>query len=199
MSTLARVMHDMAGLGGLRSIRAEGRVGDTTSRPVLDDLDIGSFDHVIVLCESRRPRPGDGRRADARSRSSTSATSGRSWAAPSRSSARCSTCANRELAEVARADDFIVSARVLSLLLAQIAETPDLADVFRDLFDADGAEIYLRDAGEYVALDREIGFATLQAAAQARDEVALGYRVAARANDAAAAYGVVLNPARERR
>ena len=42
-----------------------------------------------------------------------------------------------------------------------------------------------------------VAFATVQAAAQARDEVALGFRVAAQAKDAAAQYGVVLNPARE--
>jgi hypothetical protein len=84
-----------------------------------------------------------------------------------------------------------------SLLLAQIAETPDLADVFRDLFDADGAEVYLRDVGGYVGLGRPVGFATLQAAAQAREEVALGYRIAALAREATAQYGVVLNPARD--
>jgi hypothetical protein len=106
---------------------------------------------------------------------------------------------DRELAEVARADDFIVSVRILSLLLAQIAETPELADVFRDLFDADGAEVYLRDAATYVALDREIGFATLQASAQLRGEIALGYRVFAHADDKARGYGVVLNPGHDAR
>jgi len=39
----------------------------------------------------------------------------------------------------------------------------------------------------------------VQAAAQARAEVALGYRVIAHATDAAAAYGVVLNPPRDAR
>ena len=106
---------------------------------------------------------------------------------------------NRELAEVARPDDFIVSARVLSLLLAQVAETPDLADVFRDLFDADGAEVYVRDAADYIVPDRDVSFATVQAAAQGRSEVAIGYRKAAQATDAGAAYGIVLNPQRDAR
>jgi hypothetical protein len=39
----------------------------------------------------------------------------------------------------------------------------------------------------------------VQAAAQARAEVAVGYRIAARATDPGAAYGVVLNPVREAR
>lgn len=195
---LLRVTSEVEGIHGLANVRAEGRVGDTTNRAVLDGLDIASFDHVVVLCESD-DRDADG--ADARTLVTLlhlrdiGTKLGRSFSIVS----EMLDARNRELAEVAKADDFIVSARVLSLLLAQIAETPELADVFRDLFDADGSEIYLRDAGEYVALDRELTFATVQAAAQGRDEVALGFRIAARANDAAAAYGVLLNPAREAR
>lgn len=198
VAALSRVANEVEAIRGLANLRAEGRVGDTTSRAVLDGLDIGSFDHVVVLCESD-DRDADA--ADARTLVTLlhlrdiGSRLGRSFSIVS----EMLDARNRELAEVARADDFIVSTRVLSLLLAQIAETPELADVFRDLFDADGAEIYLRPAQEYVAPDRELSFATVQAAAQARDEVALGYRIAAQADDAAAAYGVVLNPARERR
>jgi len=198
VSALARVTHDVAQSPRLANVRAAGRVGDTTSRPVLDGLDIASFDHVVVLCESDDRDPDS---ADARTLVTLlhlrdiGARMGRSFSIVS----EMLDVRNRDLAEVARADDFIVSARVLSLLVAQIAETPELADVFRDLFDADGSEIYLREVGEYVALGRELAFATLQAAAQGRDEVALGYRIAARANDATAAYGVVLNPASEAR
>ena len=41
---------------------------------------------------------------------------------------------NRQLAEVTRADDFIVSDSLVSLLLSQIAENRDLNAVFGDLF-----------------------------------------------------------------
>ena len=58
---------------------------------------------------------------------------------------------NRALAEVARADDFIVSDRLVSLMIAQVAETKHLNAVFADLFDAEGSEIYLKPAGDYVA------------------------------------------------
>ena len=198
VSAFTRVTYEMERVAGLRNIRATGQVGDTTRRPVLDALDIASFDHVVVLCESddRDPEVADARTlVTLLHLRDIGSKLGRSFSIVS----EMLDVRNRELAEVARADDFIVSARVLSLLLAQIAETPELADVFRDLFDADGAEIYLREAHEYVALDRDVAFATVQAAAQARDEVALGYRIAAHANDAAAAYGVVLNPGREMR
>ena len=198
VSALPRVEDEVGGIEALANLRARGRVGNTTSREMLDGLDIASFDHVIVLCESDDREP---EMADAR----TLLTLLHLRDIGTRSGRRFSIVSemlderDRELAEVARADDFIVSARVLSLLLAQIAETPELADVFRDLFDADGAEVYLRDVTEYVAIDREIGFATLQAAAQARGEVALGCRVLAKAEDKASGYGVVLNPGRDAR
>ena len=151
---------------------------------------------MIVLCESDDREPD---MADARTLLTLlhlrdiETTSGREFTIVSEMLDE----GDRELAEVSEADDFIVSSRLLSLLLAQIAETPDLADVFRDLFDADGAEVYLRAVADYVEPGVPVGFATLQASAQARDEIVLGYRIAAQAKDTAAQYGVVLNPDRE--
>lgn len=198
VSPLPRVADEVARIDGLRNLRAEARVASTTTRAVLDELEIASFHHVIALCESD---DREAEMADARTLLTLlhlrdiGMGSGRSFSIVSEMLDE----RDRELAEVARADDFIVSARVLALLLAQIAETPELADVFRDLFDADGAEVYLRDAAEYVALGRGLGFATLQASAQARGEIALGYRVFAHADDKARGYGVVLNPGHDAR
>jgi voltage-gated potassium channel Kch len=198
VSGLDRVLPESGEITGLVNLTLTARLANTTSRPVLYGLDIPSFDHVIVLCEADDRDPDI---ADARilltllHLRDIGSAAGRRFSIVSEMLDE----RNRELAEVARADDFIVSSRVLSLLLAQIAETPDLADVFRDLFDADGAEIYLRDAAAYVKPGRDVSFATVQAAAQGRGELALGYRLASRTSDAAAAYGVVLNPARDAR
>jgi len=194
VSPLERVL-EAGAIDGLVNLRSTARLESTTNRPILDALDVPSYPHVIVLCESD---DRDADMADARTlltllhlRDIESKT-GRAFSIVSEMLDE----GDRALAEVSEADDFIVSSRVLSLLLAQIAETPDLADVFRDLFDADGAEVYLRAVDGYVDLGRPVSFATLQAAAQARDEVAMGYRIAALAKDATAQYGVVLNPAR---
>ena len=94
---------------------------------------------------------------------------------------------NRELAQVTQVDDVIVSDQVLSLILAQISENPALGDVFADLLDADGSEIYLRPVDGYV-----VSFATVVAAASLRDEAALGVRIAARKGDETG--GVLVNP-----
>ena len=193
VSALPRVESEAAGIEGLVNMRVRAREASTTNRAVLDSLDVQSFDHVVVLCESDDREPDI---ADARTLLTLlhlreiGAMCGRDFSITSEMLDE----RDRELAEVSQADDFIVSARVLSLLLAQIAETPDLADVFRDLFDADGAEVYIREAGQYVQPGTEVTFATVQAAAQRRAEIALGYRVRRLASDAKAGYGVVLNP-----
>ncbi len=184
---------DAGAIEGLANLRASGRVLSSTARPVLDSLDVPSYPHVIVLCESD---DSDADLADAR----TLLTLLHLRDIASRSERPFTIVSemldegDRELAEISQADDFIVSSRLLSLLLAQIAETPELADVFRELFHAEGAEVYLREVRDYIVLGRPVSFATLQAAAQARGEVALGYRIAARAKEPGARYGVVLNP-----
>ena len=57
---------------------------------------------------------------------------------------------NRELAEATKVDDFIVSDHLISLMMTQLSENAELAEVFDDLFDPEGSEIYLKPAGDYV-------------------------------------------------
>ena len=57
---------------------------------------------------------------------------------------------DRALAQLTRADDFVVSEQMVSLLMTQISENRHLESVFTDLFDPDGAEIYVRPASYYV-------------------------------------------------
>jgi hypothetical protein len=83
---------------------------------------------------------------------------------------------NRALAEVTHADDFIVSARLVSLLMAQVSENSELNAVFADLFDRGGSEIYLRPAADYVKPGMEVAFATIVESARRRGEVAIGCR-----------------------
>ena len=100
---------------------------------------------------------------------------------------------NRELAEVTKADDFIVSEKLVSLLLAQIAENKQLAPLFEDLFDPDGSEIYVKPIGDYVKTGMAVDFYTVTEAARRRGEIALGYKIAAKSS-AAESYGVTVNP-----
>ena len=101
---------------------------------------------------------------------------------------------NRSLAEVTQVDDFIVSDRLVSLMLAQVAENKALNAVFADLFDPEGAEIYLRPISLYIQTGVPINFYTVVEAARQHGEVAIGYRRAGLGSDKAHAYGVVVNP-----
>ena len=105
---------------------------------------------------------------------------------------------NRALAEVTRADDFIVSDKLVSLILSQVSENKQLNAVFADIFDPEGSEIYLKPAGNYVKLGQPVNFYTVTAAARQRGEVALGYRIRAHSADASLAYGVAVNPDKDK-
>ncbi|MGW9153920.1 NAD-binding lipoprotein, partial [Streptomyces virginiae] len=100
---------------------------------------------------------------------------------------------NRLLAPARGGADFIVSGRLISLLMTQISESPCLADVFEELFEAEGNELHLKPVADYVRTDREVAFATLVESARRRRECAVGYRLRAEAA-VGPAYGVRLNP-----
>lgn len=178
---------------GLHHQKVIFRKGDTTGRAVLDDLQPGTYHHVIVLSYSDSLDP---QRADAKTlvtllhlRDIASKT-GQTFSIVS----EMLDIRNRELAEVTQADDFIVSDKLISLMLSQLSENKELSAVFQDLFDPEGSEIYLKPAVDYVQAGVEMNFYTVLEAALQRDEIAIGYRIRAHANDASKSYGVVVNP-----
>lgn len=106
---------------------------------------------------------------------------------------------NQVLASVAEPDDFIVSNRLVSLLMAQVAENPHLVRIFEGLFSPEGHEIYLKPATNYILAGQEADFYTVTEAAARQGQVALGYRLAGTAKDAETGYGVVVNPKKSAR
>jgi Trk K+ transport system NAD-binding subunit len=101
---------------------------------------------------------------------------------------------NLELAEVTKADDFIVSDRLISLLISQISERKALGGVFKDIFNSNGSEIYLKSAHNYVELNKEVNFYTIVESAKRKNEVAIGYRTGKDSTNHKSNYGIVLNP-----
>lgn len=173
------------------------RQGDATNRHILDQLAIDTYDHIIVLSYSDNL---DKQEAD----SLTLITllhlrdiAERTGYTPAIVSEMLDPH-NRELAEVTRADDFIVSDRLISLLLAQISEHKQLNAVFTDIFDPEGSEIYLKPAADYVLLGIPLNFYTVVEAARRHEEIALGYRLKADADAADKFYGVVVNPSKSK-
>lgn len=101
---------------------------------------------------------------------------------------------NRELAEVAKADDFIVSDNLLSLLMTQIAENKDLEKVYENLFNDEGAEIYLNPIEDYLDISQEFDFYQITEAAAQLGHTAIGYRSLNPEIRANGKFGIVLNP-----
>jgi hypothetical protein len=79
-------------------------------------------------------------------------------------------------------------------MMSQLSENKNLAPVFKDLFDPQGSELYLKPAGEYIELGTPVNFYTVLESALRRNEIAVGYRLNARAVDAKESYGVKFNP-----
>ena len=169
------------------------REGETTRRTVLDGLQIDHYHHVLILSDSDRL---DAQTADAHTLITLLHLRDLSAKLEHKLSitSEMLDVQNRDLATVTQADDFIVSERLVSLVLAQIAENKELTLVFTDLLNADGAEIYLKPISDYIEVGRPLNFYTIVEAARRRDEIALGYRLLRHAQDPAQHYGVRLNP-----
>ena len=180
-------------VGSVENERITCSIGDSSDRSVLERIDVPSFDHVVVLSYSDE---ADVQHADAR----TLTTLIHLRDIATRTKARFTITSemldlrNRALGEVAKPDDFIISNHIVSLLLAQIAENKHLGAVFDQLLAAEGADIYLRRAADYVTLSRSMTFSTVVEAARRRSEVALGYRRASKSDRPEEHYGVVFNP-----
>ncbi len=204
VADLGAVEDDVAEVAGsLERLAVSAQSGDTTDPATLESLGLDRFDHVLVLCYSGHLGVQE---ADARTTVTLlhlrelvrrpAGEDGRATRAGFNIVSQMLDLRNRELAEVTRADDFIVSDNLISLILAQVAQNRGLADVFVDLLAVEGSEIYLEPAAAYVETGRPVNFYTVCEAARRRGETAIGYRLHALASDAARSYGVVVNPAR---
>ncbi len=166
--------------------------GDTTDRELLNKLDVEEYDHVIVLSNGGL----DHKEADAKTL--VTLLHLRHMAGqdetPFSIVSEMLDIRNRELAEVTQVDDFIVSDHLISLMLSQLSEDADLFDVFKDIFDPEGVEIYLKPISDYVETGTEVNFYTVVEAARRRGETAIGYRLDAESKDAGKSYGVHTNP-----
>jgi voltage-gated potassium channel Kch len=181
----------------LRNLAVSALTGDTTDRQTLESLGVNSYDHIIVLSTTEEGSMSvDPQEADARTiitllhLRDMSDKSGQDLAIVS----EMLDIKNRQLAQVTRADDFVVSDNLLSLMLSQISENAELSEVFQDLFDPEGSEIYLKPAEEYVQVGTPLNFYTVVEAARRRNQIAIGYRLQREAYDADQSFGVRINP-----
>ncbi len=177
----------------LTNISLEFEVQDTTDRETLEAMKLEQYNYIILLCyQNYYPI----QEADAQTlitllhlRNFTEKKGCKYKIVSEMLDIR-----NRQLADITSADDFIVSDKLVSLLMSQVSENKFLMRVFEDLFDADGSEIYIKPAKEYIQVGEPINFYTILESAARKNEVAIGYRIRAQAKDANKEYGVYVNP-----
>lgn len=177
----------------VKNITLEFEVKDTTGRETLQSMRLEQYNFIILLCYQRNFPIQE---ADAQTlitllhlRNFTELHGYKYKIVSEMLDIR-----NRQLADITSADDFIVSDKLVSLLMSQVAENKYLMRVFEDLFDADGSEIYIKPAREYVQVGQTMNFYTILESAARKNEVAIGYRNIAKSRSADDQYGVVLNP-----
>ena len=171
------------------------RIIDTSSRADLDALDVPGYDHVLVLgySDHMAAQPADTRTlVTLLQLRKIAEQAGRHISVVS----EMTDVRNRELAEVTRADDFVVSNKLVSLMLAQASENERMAAIFDELLDEDGSEIYMRPVSDYVAIGEPVTFYTICLAALRRGEVAIGYRRQRNSGDPRKLGGVTVNPSK---
>jgi voltage-gated potassium channel Kch len=189
---------DDPGLPTFPNMPVTFRRADPSHRAVLDTLGVDASDHIIVLA-AKETLPAQ--RADAK----TLITLLHLREMADKLGVELNVVSemlddrNRELAEVTNADDFIVSEKLVSLMLSQVSENEQLTDVFGVLFDSAGSEIYLRPAELYIKPGTDVDFYTVLEAARRVGETAIGYRVEKYAHHADQNYGVHLNPLKTER
>jgi Trk K+ transport system NAD-binding subunit len=177
---------------GFRRIKIDISTGDKTDRKMLESLDIPSYNHLIILSSEDGSTSDE---ADARTlisllhiRDICGENAGMNIVTEMLDHK------NTEIAEITKADDFIVSDRLISLMLSQLSENKELNLVFKDLFDAEGNEIYLKPVSGYVKTGRPVSFYTVTEAAARQSHTAIGYRIKRDYKDPDRSYGVNINP-----
>ena len=157
------------------NLKVECKVIDTSQAAAMEGLDAPSYDSVMVLGYSDTMEP---QQADTR----TLITLLHLRRIAERAGVHVGVVSemtdvrNRELAEVTRADDFVVSNKLVSLMLAQASENERLSAIFEDLLDEEGSEFYMRPVGDYADISEPLNFYTLLESARRRGETAIGYR-----------------------
>lgn len=101
---------------------------------------------------------------------------------------------NQDIITQTDVDDFIISNKLITMILAQLSEEPLIKALYDDLFSEDGSEIYVKPSDLYFSsFPQKVKFADLIALASKREEICLGIRKGHLSKDSSQNFGVRLN------
>ena len=101
---------------------------------------------------------------------------------------------NQKLINQTDVDDFVISNKLITMILAQLSEEPKIKILYDDIFSEDGSEIYVKPVElYYTSLPVEARFIDIIGHATQRDEICLGIRKGAKIKNQEENFGVRLN------
>lgn len=101
---------------------------------------------------------------------------------------------NQEIITQTDVDDFIISNKLITMILAQLSENPLIMKFYEDIFSEDGSEIYVKSANLYLdEFPIQTTFGELIGLADQRNEICLGIRKGSESKNAKENFGVQLN------
>lgn len=157
----------------LENVELSVQEGATLERATLESVDMTSIDEIVILSyrDALALQSAD-------SQTLLSLVHLRALVAESGASigfaAELLDARNRALADHGYRDDFIASEELASSLMAQLSESPELGEVFRELLTAEGSELYLREASSYAELHEPVAFGSLVLCGLERREIPIG-------------------------
>ncbi|MGB3507917.1 MAG: hypothetical protein WBA93_01465 [Microcoleaceae cyanobacterium] len=96
--------------------------------------------------------------------------------------------------------DFLLSNKFVSKILAQVSQEPKVMSVYKELFSEEGSEVYLKSAELYFSTKQlfRVTFADCVVAAQYRDEICIGVRISSEAKIKEKNFGIYFVPRLDR-
>ncbi|CAF1035615.1 unnamed protein product [Didymodactylos carnosus] len=105
---------------------------------------------------------------------------------------------NSKLANMASADDYIISPNLVSKYITQLSENKNIKKAYDVLLTPNGPEILLCEASIFVPLNTPVSYYEVLQSTLKFQCVAIGYRLMKYVHDQTKLYGIVINPNKQK-
>ena len=163
--------------GSGKQVRVAYKTADTANRKMLRELDVASYDDLIVLADESNPA------YDPDSRTSLTLLMLREIKEVTEGEFPSVTAEfydqdTKTLCRDTPLTDAVVSPEFVSMQLTHLSRQPVLASIYKELLSAGGIEIALRPSNLYVPSDEPVAFQDLIVATQQVNEIVIGVLLA---------------------